>query len=148
MLVRDVSQKDHVEWLRLRLALWPHASVDEQRAEMAEQLADEKSFAVFVAERGNGQLCGFLEAALRRYADGCHTSPVGYIEGWYVDDDVRRQGVGGQLVKAAEQWALAQGCLEMASDCEIDNDVSLKAHLAIGYAEVERLIHFRRSLLR
>ena len=69
------------------------------------------------------------------------------IEGWYVDEDVRRQGVGGQLVKAAEQWALAQGCQEMASDCDIDNDVSFKSHLAIGYAEVERLIHFRKSLV-
>jgi len=147
MLIRHVSQSDHAEWLRLRFALWPHASADEQRAEMAEQLVDEKSFAVFVAERGNGQLGGFLEAALRRYADGCQTSPVGYIEGWYVDADVRRQGVGGQLVKAAEQWALAQGCQEMASDCEIDNEVSLTAHLAIGYAEVERSIHFRRFLL-
>lgn len=147
MLIRRVSQNDHTEWLRLRLALWPHASTDEHRAEMAEQLADENLFAVFVAERGNGQLGGFLEASLRRYADGCSTSPVGYIEGWYVDDEVRRQGVGGQLVKAAEQWALARGCQEMASDCEIDNDVSLRAHLAIGYAEVERLIHFQKSLL-
>jgi aminoglycoside 6'-N-acetyltransferase I len=95
---------------------------------------------------GNGQLGGFLEASLRRYADGCSTSPVGYIEGWYVDDDVRRQGVGRQLVKTAEHWALVQGCREMASDCEIDNEVSFRAHLAIGYAEVERLIHFQKPL--
>jgi aminoglycoside 6'-N-acetyltransferase I len=146
MLIRHVNQNDHPEWLRMRSALWPDCPLADHRAEMAEQLADEKSFRAFVADRGNGQLGGFLEAALRRYADGCHTSPVGYIEGWYVDADVRQQGVGGQLVKAAEQWALAQGCQEMASDCEIDNAASLKAHLAIGYAEVERLIHFRKSL--
>ncbi len=147
MIVRRISLADQAEWLRLRLALWPPASAAEHRAEMAEQLADENLFAVFVAERGNGQLSGFLEASLRRYADGCSTSPVGYIEGWYVDDEVRRQGVGGQLVKAAEHWALARGCQEMASDCEIDNEVSLKVHLAVGYAEVERLIHFQKSLL-
>ena len=147
MLIRHVSQNDQMEWLRMRSALWSHASADEHRAEMAEQLADEKSFAMFVADRGNGQLCGFLEASLRRYADGCDTSPVGYLEGWFVDDDVRRQGVGGQLVKAAEQWALDQGCQEMASDCDIANDVSFRSHLAIGYAEVERLIHFRKSLV-
>jgi aminoglycoside 6'-N-acetyltransferase I len=147
MLIRHVNQSDQAEWLRLRLVLWPHASAEEHRAEMAEQLADEKLFAVFVAERGDGQLGGLLEASLRRYADGCNTSPVGYLEGWFVDDDVRRQGVGGRLVKAAEQWALDQGCQEMASDCDIDNDVSFKSHLAIGYAEVERLIHFRKPLV-
>jgi aminoglycoside 6'-N-acetyltransferase I len=147
MLIRHVNQSDQAEWLRLRLVLWPHASAEEHRAEMAEQLADEKLFAVFVAERGDGQLGGLLEASLRRYADGCNTSPVGYLEGWFVDNDVRRQGVGGRLVKAAEQWALDQGCQEMASDCDIDNDVSFKSHLAIGYAEVERLIHFRKPLV-
>jgi aminoglycoside 6'-N-acetyltransferase I len=146
MLIRRATHTDQVEWLRLRLALWPHASAEEHRAEMGEQLADYKLFAVFVADRGNGQLAGFLEASLRRYADGCSTSPVGYIEGWYVDGDVRRQGVGRQLVTAAEQWARDQRCQEMASDCDIANDVSFRSHLAIGYSEVERLIHFRKSL--
>ena len=146
MFIRHATHNDHSEWLRLRSALWSHASTEEHDGEMAEQLADGNLFAVFVADRGNGQLAGFLEASLRRYAEGCRTSPVGYIEGWYVDDDVRRQGVGGQLVHAAEQWARTQGCQEMASDCEIDNDVSLQSHLAIGYAEVERAIHFHKSL--
>jgi aminoglycoside 6'-N-acetyltransferase I len=146
MLIRRVTQNDQVEWLRLRLALWPHASAEEHRVEMAEQLAGEKLFAIFVADRGDGSLGGFLEASLRRYADGCDTSPVGYIEGWYVDDDVRRQGIGAQLVKAAEQWARAQGCTEMASDCAISNEVSQHSHLALGYEEAERLVHFRKSL--
>jgi aminoglycoside 6'-N-acetyltransferase I len=146
MHIRHARQSDRSEWLRMRSALWPDCPLDDHRTEMAEQLADETSFAVFVADRGNEQLAGFLEASLRRYAEGCRTSPVGYIEGWYVDEDVRRQGVGRQLMKAAEQWALAQGCQEMASDCEIDNDVSFRSHLAIGYAEVERAIHFRKSL--
>ena len=35
-------------------------------------------------------------------ADGCTTHPVGYVEGWYVDPDVRRKGVGKALVAAAE----------------------------------------------
>ena len=35
---------------------------------------------------------------------------------------------------------------EMASDCSIDNEVNLAVHLLLGYEEVERLIHFRKTL--
>ena len=130
----------------MRMALWPAHTVDEMRAEMAELRADESS-PVFVAERVDGTLGGFVEAGLRKYADGCDTSPVGYIEGWYVDADLRGQGIGRALVRAAEQWALERGCLEMGSDTWIDNEVSYRAHLAIGYEEAERLIHFKKRLV-
>jgi len=146
MQVRRVEHANWDEWLRMRSALWPKTSSDEHRVEMEEYSMPDVKVATFVAMRDDGTLGGFLEASLRQYADGCHTSPVGYIEGWYVDADLRRTGIGGQLVRAAEQWAVKQGCQEMASDCLIDNAVSFKSHLALGYEEAERLIHFRKNL--
>ena len=147
MLIRHATHSDHADWLRMRSALWPDCPLEDHHSEMQEQLDDQSRYAVFVVERDTGKLGGFLEASLRAYADGCCTSPVGYIEGWYVDADLRQQGWGGELVKAAEQWASAQGCTEMASDCELDNNVSLRAHLALGYKEVDRAIQFRKSLV-
>jgi aminoglycoside 6'-N-acetyltransferase I len=47
---------------------------------------------------------------------------------------------------AAEQWARERGYAEIASDAVIDNHVSERAHLALGFAEVERAIHFRKEL--
>src|SRR5262249_39023821 len=76
---------------------------------------------VLVAERPTGGLCGFVEASIRPFVDGCTTRPVGYVEGWFVDPDVRRQGVGRKLVTAAEEWAAGQGCVEMASDALLGN---------------------------
>jgi aminoglycoside 6'-N-acetyltransferase I len=146
MQVRRVEHADWDEWLQMRSALWPNTSPDEHRAEMEEYSMPNAKVATFVAMRDDGTLGGFLEAGLRPYADGCDTKPVGYIEGWYVDADLRRTGIGGQLVRAAEQWAAEQGCQEMASDCLIDNEVSYHAHLALGYKEAERLIHFRKDL--
>jgi aminoglycoside 6'-N-acetyltransferase I len=99
-----------------------------------------------VAERANNRLAGFLEAGIRAYAEDCASENVGYVEGWYVDADVREQGIGGQLVRAAEDWARGKGCQEMASDCELSNEVSLAAHLKLGYEETARLIHFRKKL--
>ncbi len=130
----------------MRLALWPDEDPSRSQDEMLEMLANPQEFATFVAERPDGRLCAFLEASLRRYADGCDSSPVGYIEGWYVDPDLRRQGIGRRLVQAAEDWAVSRGCQEMGSDTWLDNQQSWRAHLALGYQEAERLIHFCKQL--
>jgi aminoglycoside 6'-N-acetyltransferase I len=101
---------------------------------------------VFIAERPDGSACGFVEVGIRPYAEGCRTSPVGYVEAWYVDADVRREGYGRALLAAAEDWARSRGYQEIASDALIDNIVSHKAHTASGYEEVERIVTFRKPL--
>lgn len=130
----------------MRLALWDHITVAGHEAEMLDYLPGSSRDAAFVVARPEGGLGGFIEVSQRSYADGCDTHPVGYIEGWYVDPDLRRQGVGAALVHTAEQWAASQGCTEMASDCMEDNQTSLLAHQALGYTVTSRLIHFCKVL--
>jgi aminoglycoside 6'-N-acetyltransferase I len=144
-LIRPLRVGDKAEWLRMRQALWPEHTAKDLLAEMNEIMLDSQQ-PVFVLARPEGGLGGFIEAALRPWASGCETHPVGYIEGWYVDPDLRRQGVGAALVRAAEAWALAQSCTEMASDCELWNETSYRAHLALGYEETLRIIQFRKRL--
>jgi aminoglycoside 6'-N-acetyltransferase I len=149
--VRCATKKDADAWLAIRVTLWPEASADELRAEVAAFFAGDARpnlpECVFVAER-DGVLVGLLELSLRPYADGCDSSPVPFIEGWYVAPEARRKGVGGALVRAAEEWAVAHGYNEMASDALLDNRVSEHAHAALGFEEVERAIRFRKSLKR
>ena len=101
---------------------------------------------VFVAARSGGGLAGFAEAATRPYAEGCATSPVAVLEGWYVDPDVRRHGVGRALVAAVERWSRAAGLRELASDALLDNLTSHRAHARLGFREVERLVCFYKPL--
>ena len=130
-------------WQALRSDLWPDLNAANAR-ECAAILGDE-GYAVFVAESGN-ELTGFVEARLRPYADGCDTSPVGFIEGWYVVPESRRTGIGKMLVAAAETWARSKGCTEMASDAILENAEGRRAHERLGYAEVERKVAFRKDL--
>jgi aminoglycoside 6'-N-acetyltransferase I len=89
---------------------------------------------------------GFLELDYRKYAPGCRSSPVPFIEGWYVEPAWQRRGIGRALVEAAEARALEMGHIEIASDTEFENADSLAAHRALGYDLVERIACFRRSL--
>lgn len=144
--IRLLEPDHYQEWMRMRQALWLEFSPDFLAEEIREILADLDNLPVFVAVRPDGACGGFVEAAIRPYADGCDTRSAGYIEAWYVDPDLRLQGIGAALIAAAEDWARRRGCQEMASDCLIDNLISLQAHLALGYQEKVRLIHFCKRL--
>ena len=142
--IREARVTDAAEWLRMRYALVP---ADDHEHEIAEYFEGRypTPLMTFVADRGDGKLAGFVEVGTRSYAEGCESSPVGYLEMWFVDEDLRRAGVGAALVRAAEAWARARGCTEMASDTQLGNDVSCEAHRALGYEEVERIVCFRRT---
>jgi len=143
--------EDREQLARLREVLWPESSAEEHAKELLEIL-DGKGFgtmplAELVAEESNGALVGFLEVGLRSYGDGCDVSrAVGYVEGWYVAESHRKRGIGRKLMAAAEDWARSQGCVEMASDALLGNDVSELAHQALGFAVVDRCVRFRKTL--
>jgi aminoglycoside 6'-N-acetyltransferase I len=126
--------------------LWLETEEQQHRKEMEMMLSDAHRLAVFVCEDRDGSLVGFAEASLREWAEGCSSSPVGYLEGWYVAAHARRRGVGSALLKAAEEWASACGCTEMASDTELGNEASEVAHRALGYQVASRVVAFRKRL--
>ena len=145
MRVRAYADGDWAEWLRMSVALFPDYTAQDLERGMREFRARSDA-EVFVVDRGDGSLGGFVEAGSRPYADGCESSPVGYIEAWYVDQDLRLQGYGRALLAAAEAWARARGYTEIASDALLDNEASHAAHRASGYEEVERHIVFRKAI--
>lgn len=136
---------------RLRHALWPESSAADHAAELSQIFAGKPlgilPLVIFVAQSADGMLVGFIEAGLRSCADGCDPShPVGYVEGWYVAETHRRLGIGAALLRAAEDWARAQGCIEMASDAQLENLQSQRAHEALGFVAIERSVLYRKPL--
>jgi aminoglycoside 6'-N-acetyltransferase I len=145
IVIRGARPEHRADWLRMRRALWDDCPDDEHEREI-DEIAASDSEEVFFAERPGGGLCGFLEAAIRSRADGCERQQVGYVEGWYVDPEARRRGIGRALVEAAEAWARSMGCRQMASDAELWNTVSHQAHGALGYQETGRVVTFKKDL--
>jgi aminoglycoside 6'-N-acetyltransferase I len=149
--VRRAQGSDRHELVKMRPLLWPDASPEKHLKELDDALLSNLSgtlpMAILVAEHKDGGLIGFLEVGLRSHADGCNPAqPVGYVEGWFVQEAFRNQGIGSELMYSAEDWAREQGCIEMASDALIDNEGSLSAHAALGFEVVDRCVHFRKEL--
>ncbi len=149
--IRLARPSDCDQLARMHEALWPSASAEEHAQEISAILAGTfpltMPLIILVAEASDRKLVGFLEVDLRSHADGCNPArPVGYVEGWYIAEDHRHQGIGQKLIQAAEDWARNQGCLEMASDTWIDNEGSQRAHEALGYEVVDRCVHYRKTL--
>ena len=131
----------------MRQALWPGADAGELAEEVAAYFAGRGPLAmVMLCEAEDAAPIGMIELSLRSHADGCRSSPVPFVEGWYVAPDARRQGVGAALMAAAEAWARAAGYSELATDTEIENEPGSRAHAACGFEEIGRAIKFRKSL--
>lgn len=95
----------------MRALLWPDTSREEHLAELDQALSGVSNGAmplvILVALKEDGAPIGFLEVGLRSHADGCDPShPVGFVEGWFVQEEFRNRGVGKELM-------LPQGALEL-----------------------------------
>jgi len=90
----------------------PEDDLETLEHDMDKLLADPLT-PVFVLERTMKNSAHSSKRERGKYADGSLSSPVGYIEGWYVDDDLRGQGIGKALMQTAEDWARSIGLTEM-----------------------------------
>ena len=141
MRIERAGASDLPEIARLAVELWPDDSLAYWLAEFGELLKSDKD-AVFVA-RTAGKTVGFLHMSLRfDYVEGSSSSPVGYVEGIYVEENARTRGVARSLVAAGERWAKSRGCREIGSDAAADNEASQCFLKKIGFREAARIVAF------
>ena len=144
MTIRKATPADSAALGELASRMWEHDPA-ELAAEFSVLTASAEA-ACFLAFDGETAI-GFAQCQLRHdYVEGCETSPVGFLEGIYVSEGHRLTGTGRALLAACEGWARSVGCTEFASDCELDNTVSLAWHLKNGFAEMGRTIWFAKRL--
>ena len=144
-MIRKAEIKDLHILSELACQLWPDNTVEEMRLEFSEIIT--KTDAAFFLAYADETAVGFAQCQLRHdYVEGTDSSQVGYLEGIYVADGYRKQGVAKELLSACEGWAKEKGCTEFASDCELSNTQSLQFHLNVGFAEANRIICFTKKI--
>jgi len=125
--------------------MWDSHTLSELAEDFAEIISSED--AVCLIKYVEDRPIGFAQCQIRHdYVEGTETSPVGYLEGIFVEEEYRHRGVAKELLQQCERWAKGKNCSEFASDCELDNVDSLQFHLAMGFEEANRIICFRKEI--
>lgn len=147
VLIAACTSVEQPGWLAFRRALWPHCPEGEHLREMTQSLAGPGRHAQFMAYAEESLPAGFIEVSLRSdHVNGTESSPAAFVEGLYVTPALRRHGVARRLVSRAAEWAAERGCSELASDTGLANSLSRRVHKALGFAETERVVFFRKML--
>ena len=142
--IRPAQKDDLPAAAALAARMWDHPA--QELTEDFSDLLNRPDAAIFVADQA-GRIVGFAQCQLRRdYVEGTETSPVGYLEGVFVDEACRRQGIAKALLAACEAWAEGLGCAEFASDCELSNTDSIGFHGHVGFTEANRIVCFVKDL--
>ena len=141
------AEKQHIPAIaRLAIQMWDENTLEGLEENFEEIMSNGES-AIFLLEL-EGKAAGFAQCQLRHdYVEGTDSSPVGYLEGIFIEEAYRKQGHAKELLKRCEEWAKEMNCTEFASDCELDNEVSLAFHLKMGFLEANRVICFTKSIL-
>lgn len=144
-MIKKANVTDAALVAKLALQMWEDNTLEGLTADLEEIIANPES-AVFLLYDGDAAV-GFAQCQLRHdYVEGTDSSPVGYLEGIFVEEAYRNKGYAKELLKQCEAWAKDMGCTEFASDCELDNTGSLAFHLKMGFEEVNRVICFTKRL--
>ena len=147
MRLRSANSKDKDALVNLREELWPD-EFEEHMDELTRFFGGNRSHIdhIVVAESEAGEMIGFAELRIRNYAEGSEKFEVPFLEGWYVKPAYRKRGVGRSLVTKSEIWARSCGFTELASNALVSNSDSIKAHISIGFEEVERTVSFLKEI--
>ena len=144
-MVKQAKPGDAMTLAGLATKLWKGHSIPEM-ANMFENLISDDNAVCFL-QYVDGKAIGFAQCQLRHdYVEGTDSSPVGYLEGIFVEDAYRKHGHAKTLLRACEAWAKEKHCTEFASDCELENDDSLRFHIAMGFEVANRIICFRKDI--
>ncbi|MBU5438475.1 GNAT family N-acetyltransferase [Tissierella sp. MSJ-40] len=147
MITKIISaNKDNLnELVTMALDLWSDNTFEGLETEMLDLIDVNKDILLMSITDENTS--GFIYMSVRTdYVEGSDSSPVAYIEGIYVKPEFRNKGIARLLFKAGENWAKANGCIQIGSDIEWDNNVSYDFHRKIGFEEVNRIICFIKDI--
>lgn len=145
MQVVKISEHNVEHLAHLFVELWPECTY-ETELEYCKQILDKDDQTAFLAIY-NGEYIAFAYLSLRNdFVEGATSYPIAYLEGIYVKESYRKTGIASKLIQQSEKWAKENGSSQLASDVEIENELSIRFHKKSGFIEENRIVCFIKDL--
>ena len=90
-MICRANKEDIPGLARLAIQMWSDNTI-ESLSEMFDEIISSMECAIFLLKKEE-RVCGFAQCQLRHdYVEGTDSSPVGYLEGIFIEEAYRKQG--------------------------------------------------------
>ncbi|MBL0884152.1 MAG: GNAT family N-acetyltransferase [Chitinophagaceae bacterium] len=144
-LIEVVTEQTVAAITTLSLELWPNSNYDEEKSQWEELMHAADNYCAVA--KIHDEYVGFIHISIRYdYVEGTEADNTAYLEGIYVSPNYRKKQIATALLASGEAWAKAKGLNQLASDTEIENQISQLFHQQAGFTEVSRLVCFVKTI--
>jgi len=137
VLIRKFKISDYDQvinlWQLCQLPLKPEGR--DSRCQLEQQIKLDQI--IFLVAEKEGKVIGTVLAS--------HDGRKGWINRLAVHPDARRQGLGTQLIKKAEEELEKQGLILLAALIEEENSVSRDLFVRLGYEPHPEIVYFSKK---
>ncbi len=140
--IREARAEDVPALARLAGELGYVTAEGQMRLRFERVVADQEH-CVYVAESAAGNVIGWAHVHLTRHLA---TDLRGELAGLIVDSAARSQGIGAQLLRAAEEWTKAQGGAMLSLRSNVIRKDAHRFYERAGYAAAKTSLQFRKPL--
>ena len=107
------------------------------------RMIDSSTDCLLVAEDSSGELAGWIHGFLSQLLETDYRVEIG---GLLVDDKWRRHGIGRQLVRAIEEWAVERGADELSVRCREERGEAHKFYEGLLFRHTKTQRVFRKRV--
>jgi GNAT superfamily N-acetyltransferase len=140
--IRQAHEQDCAELARLASELGYPASSETMKLRL-QRLLSSPNDVVFVAESVDTGLVGWIHGVLSQFLESDYRVEIG---GLVVDERFHRKGVGRDLVRKVESWAIERGAVQASVRCNTTRTGAHSFYESLGFDRAKTQIVFRKSL--